>query len=189
MGKIILVTGGASSGKSEFAESLLEKIKYPNKRPLYIATSRIFDEEMQEKKLKHIKRRETFDWESIEIYEDVGKILSDESFFGKKILLDCITMLITNIIFGVDENFDGRDKILSQKIEDRVMCQIKEILDAIRKNEIDMIFVTNEVGLSVVSENPLSRFFVRLSGEVNKLISKNSDEVYFVVSGIPMKIK
>lgn len=188
MGKIILVTGGASSGKSEFAEGLLESIKKQDEKPLYIATSRIFDEEMQEKKLKHIKRRQAFNWDCLEIHEGVGEFIRDK-VFNRKILIDCVTMLITNIIFEFDKNFDGKDRTTSLKIKEEVELQIGEIIKVAREKDIDLILVTNEIGLSVVPENSLSRFFVKLSGEINNVLAKNSDEVYFVVSGIPMKIK
>lgn len=181
-GKIILITGGARSGKSEFAESLLKD----KKEVLYIATANITDDEMKNRIEKHKKRRPKA-WNTYEGFYDLDKVLYKRS--EKYILLDCITVMITNLMF--QENIDY-EKISSDELEEllnRIKKEFEKLIYAAIENKKQLIMVTNEVGYSVVPAYKLGRIFRDFAGNINKFIASISDEVYLVTCGIPLKIK
>lgn len=185
MGKIIYISGGISSGKSLFAEKLcFEK----NKKTVYIATAKAFDEEMKEKRRKHIERRKDKAWDTIEKYTEVSSIIDSSDFVYELALLDCVTMLISNIIFE-DEEFDVNSEIDCKKTFKKVEEEIDQLLKSISKSSCDFIIVSDELGLGGISENKLTRYFTDLCGKVNQKIASQSEEAYFLVSGIAMKIK
>ena len=180
---IIYVTGGARSGKSRFAEKLAEK----REKKLYIATALLLDEEMKERANQHkIDRGNS--WETFEGYKDLDKILRENS--GKEsILLDCITNMVTNIMFEKEVDWDRIKKDELQEIENRINLEIDKLLNEGKKFNGNLIIVSNEVGMGLVPEYPLGRHFRDMAGRVNQIIAEKADEVYFLVSGIPMKIK
>lgn len=186
MGKIILVSGGTSSGKSSFAEEYCTRL---NGKTAYIATSIIFDKEMEIKKYKHVKRREYKRWSTIEEHVNLCGVFEKEDFDYETVMIDCVTMYITNLIFDNDMEFDAKDIDIKEKKREKVKYNIEKMLNYISNSDVNFILVTNEIGMGVLPGNELSRFFAELSGEVNQMISSIADEVYFTVSGIPIKIK
>lgn len=181
---MILVTGGGRSGKSAFAESLAEK---QGRNVLYIATAVPFDQEMRQRIQKHQQRRPA-DWETLEDYVNLPDLIEKKASFFDCMLLDCITILITNLLF----HFNPTDNVADmnfEELEDKILDEIGRIADACEKTGKEMIFVTNEVGLGIVPENKLSRHFRDIAGKANQLLARRSKDVYFVVSGIPIKIK
>ena len=185
MSKLILVTGGARSGKSHYAESLC---RAQNNKTAYIATSIPFDEELKARVAKHRDMRPS-EWETFEVYENVYKVIPEIAKVYQTVILDCVTLMVNNLMFK--ENMDY-ESLSTQEI-DRLEASIKEqfikLMDAVRKTELYVVIVTNEIGLSPVAANKLTRIYTDIIGRINQLLAKNSDEVYFVVSGIPMKIK
>ena len=186
MGKLILVTGGARSGKSTYAENLA---KATINGVMYIATSIPFDDEMKERVKKHRARRPT-NWGTFEGYMDLKRVFLEKEIPFQTILLDCITIMVTNLMFEFGgfhvENLDEEE---INKIEDRILGEITEFLDVANLNTETSILVTNEVGFGIVPDNKLSRIFRDLSGRVNQYIASRADEVYLIVCGLPMKIK
>ena len=186
MGKIIFVSGGVSSGKSDFAEKLCREREG---KILYIATSLPLDEEMKEKKRKHIEKRAGMNWDTLEkyrgLYKDVEKISEKYS----TALLDCITMMVSNLIFEDDFNFDAEDIEEAEKKKEKIVYEVENLLKEIRKYGTDFIFVTNEIGLGGVSPNRLGRYFSQVCGEINRMVAEAADCAYLVVSGIPVLIK
>jgi len=191
MGKIILVSGGISSGKSDFAEDLTEKLQNIREtdKCLYIATSQIYDSEIEEKVKKHQMVRKKRGWDTKEIYKSIGTMILDQSFGYEVVILDCITMMITSLIFDDDINFDGLNKECCDIKSELVISEIEDIIGAIRCRDVDLVLVTNEVGLGGISPNRLTRFYNQLVGRVNQIVAKNADDVYLVVSSIGVKIK
>lgn len=198
MNKLIFVTGGARSGKSSFAEELCIN---QNNATAYIATSIPFDEEMKDRVRKHRESRPS-NWTTYEIYEDVYKIINEISKTHKTIILDCVTLLVTNLMFGskeinsrfenicdIDEYYEKAKRNEINEIEEYIKDQVKKLINEIKKTDLYVVIVTNEIGMSVVSSNKISRIYTDIVGRINQQIAKESDEVYFVVSGIPMKIK
>ncbi|SKC75779.1 bifunctional adenosylcobinamide kinase/adenosylcobinamide-phosphate guanylyltransferase [Maledivibacter halophilus] len=184
--KIILITGGARSGKSSFAEKLTAKL---SENVAYIATALPFDDGMKDRIKKHRESRPNY-WTTYEIYKDIYKYIDEISVKHDVILLDCITILVTNLMFeNSDLGWDDINMERASEIEEYIKEQVSLLIKKIRAVEINCVLVTNEVGLGIVPENRLSRIFRDIAGRINQFIAGNSDEVYFTVSGIPMKIK
>jgi adenosylcobinamide kinase/adenosylcobinamide-phosphate guanylyltransferase len=182
MSKIILVTGGTRSGKSSFGEELL---KHKDK-VLYIATSIITDEEMQERVNIHKSRRNK-NWVTFEGYKDLKETIrvTDCNF----IMLECVTTMITNLLFDKYTDFDNISKSEISILEESIRQQFKELIDACREFDKEIVIITNEVGFGLISEYKLGRIFTDISGRVNQLLGRLSDEAYLVVSGLPLKLK
>ena len=185
MSKIILVTGGARSGKSSFAESLC---KDRNNSTAYIATSVAFDDEMKERVRKHQESRPQ-EWETYEIYKDIYKIIKEISEKHDTAILDCITLLVNNLMFvdGIDIDTATEQEI--NELEDYIKDQVTKLIEEVKKTDLYFVMVTNEIGLGVVPGYKLGRVYCDFVGRVNQMLGKLSDEVYFTVCGIPTKIK
>ena len=194
---LIFVTGGAKSGKSKFAEELILKLNNGKQENIYLATSLVFDEEMKEKVRLHKERRKN-DWRTVETYKNFENSLN--KYFPKtknevknNILVDCLTNLITNIIFEKEyidwENFDKKSYIQDlEKLDKIVKNSVNELIN-VSKNFENVVIVSNELGMGLVPNYPLGRYFREIAGKMNQVVAEKADEVYFVVSGIPMKIK
>lgn len=181
MGKIILITGGARSGKSRFAEEYVTKY---GKSIAYIATSQIYDDEMAYRVKLHRKRRPS-SWQTFEAPFNAHEAISEAFKAHDTILFDCITLYLSNYICAKEtENFSlaelscGAQKMIGQLIEAVAKAPDKTC-----------VFVTNEVGSGIVPENQLARNYRDLAGLCNQQLAQSADEVYFVVSGIPLQIK
>lgn len=196
MGKLCLVTGGARSGKSIFAEKLAKDL---NESVLYIATSIVFDDEMKERVKKHRQQRPS-NWETFEGYKNLAPIVRTAQGKHRGILLDCVTIMMTNLLFDeVGTAFDGRESAVNineiisserlQEVETKIIEEFKSFIDALEDTDITTIVVTNEIGFGVVPETVLGRVFRDIAGRVNQYIASRADEVYLVVCGIDMKIK
>lgn len=186
-GQITLVTGGARSGKSAFAEKLCaergEKIGY-------IATAAALDEGMVERIKRHKERRPD-SWTTFEKQQMLHDLMNKDSMRDYDVfLLDCLTVLTTNIMLSDYEiDWDTIPRETVNYIEEQVLTQIEALIDSVMKHGHKVIVVTNEVGLGIVPENRLARIYRDIAGKANEIVAKHAGEVYFVVSGIPMKIK
>lgn len=186
MGKAILITGGARSGKSSYAEKLAKELEG---NVLYIATSIPFDEEMKLRIKKHKESRPQ-EWDTFEGYKGLGRVISDKGRQYKGILLDCITVMVTNLFLeytGMEGiNFPREDFIKAEKAIEK---EIEELMKGIGESEATVMLVTNELGSGIVPENTLARAFRDIAGRVNQYIGSRCDEVYMTVCGIPLKLK
>lgn len=185
MGKLILITGGARSGKSSFAEKMAADI---SERVLYIATAVPFDEEMQDRIKKHKESRPQ-NWDTYEGYKDIDVIIEDANSYGA-ILLDCVTVMLTNLMWeypGMD--FDVPSLEVLARAEEYVRLEFDKLLKAAQEYKGSLIMVTNELGSGLVPESPISRSFRDIAGRVNQQIAAHCHEVYLAVCGIPMKVK
>ena len=179
LGKIILVTGGARSGKSSFAEKLALKIG--KGRAAYIATAQIFDKEMANRVKVH-KQRRGDEWTTFEApFSAEDKILAAGKNFSA-ILFDCVTIYISNFICAA--NLDDE-----QKNYDDLRILIQKLIDSAKNSDSTIIFVTNEVGSGIVPENKLSRRFRDLAGFANQMLAENSDKVFLTVAGFAVDVK
>lgn len=185
MSKIILVTGGARSGKSGFAESLCRE---QNNSTAYIATSVVFDDEMKERVRKHQESRPK-EWRTYEIYKDIYSIIDEIGEKHDTVIMDCVTLMVNNLMFTYGIDVDKATSKELDELENYIRDQIEKLLDAVKKTNLYFVIVSNEIGMGIVPANKLSRIYRDFVGRANQLIGKYSDEVYFVVSGIPMKVK
>jgi len=186
MGKLVLITGGARSGKSRFAENLARGLQGP---VLYVATAQIFDEEMKIRVRKHRESRPA-EWDTLEAYRGLGKTISsqDQKYCG--ILIDCITIMVTNLMWEIPEIQAEEFTVQNiEKAEFFIMEEVKDLVEGTFRMESTVIMVTNELGSGIVPEYPLSRAFRDIAGRVNQYIAAHADEVYLVVCGIPLRIK
>ncbi len=168
MKKIILITGGQRSGKSRHAELLALNL---SQNPVYLATAHIWDDEFRDRVRKHQERRGP-QWTNIE----EEKELSLHNLTGRVVVIDCVTLWLTNFFF---ENSDV----------DQTLEKVKTEFDRFTQYDATYIFVTNEIGSGGVSENAIQRKFTDLEGWMNQYIASKADEVILMVSGIPVKIK
>lgn len=184
--RIIFCTGGARSGKSEFAETLaLSKEGQKG----YIATGQAYDEEMKHRIHLHQERRKKI-WNNYEIpyamSAEIQKVLDECSV----VLVDCLTMWTTNLVLQ-DGEFTSQEDINNR--ERFILSEVQAVLDAIRAyrgdDEKTIIFVTNEIGLGIVPENQLARIFRDIMGRVNRMVAAEADEVYMTISGMTIDIK
>lgn len=168
MKKIILITGGQRSGKSEYAERLALSL---SPHPVYMATAHVWDEEFRRRVEKHQERRGP-EWENIEEERE----LSRHDLTGRVVLIDCLTLWATNYFFELKE-------------VDKTLVALKAEFDRLAAQEATLIVVTNEIGSGGVSENAVQRRFTDLLGWMNQYVARRADEVVWMVSGIPVKIK
>jgi len=194
MAKIVLVTGGARSGKSAFAEEQLAD----RERVCYIATGlpREEDPEWQERIRLHQERRPA-SWTTQEQYAGLADWLREQSH--PVYLLDCATLLTSNRLFDLiaqhfpdkleltEENFLSRQEqsFLLQLLEE----EWQELLSAIHQTDAECWIVTDEVGLGIVPETRLGRFFRDVQGKINQLIAKEASEAYLVICGLAQQLK
>jgi adenosylcobinamide kinase/adenosylcobinamide-phosphate guanylyltransferase len=165
---VILITGGARSGKSKRAETRVRA--FPG-RPVYIATAEALDAEMDERIANHRARRGT-DWIEREVPLDLVPALVATDGGGAR-LVDCLTLWLSNLMHA------ERDWSRA----------VAELADALPRLASSVVLVTNEVGLGIVPDNALARSFRDAAGIMNQTIAGVADEVEFVVAGLPMKLK
>lgn len=198
MKRIILVTGGQRSGKSTYAEKMVLEMAagssvHADGRAVYMATSRIWDEEFAHRVKMHQERRGP-QWINLE----EPKYLGRHDVAGRVVLIDCVTLWSTNFFFDLstevlDESamatMNAGEAQESANLVERTLQQIKDEFERFTSQDATFVFVTNEIGLCGVPENKVQRQFTDLLGWLNQYIASRADEVVFMVSGIPMKIK
>jgi len=172
MGKIIFILGGARSGKSTYA---LRLAKEGNNKVAFIATCTPCDKEMEERIDLHKKKRPS-SWQTFEEPKDLGALVKKIKSDFNIIIIDCLTLLISNLL---SEGLTDSD----------IESKISEVLDLLKPAKCTAVVVSNEVGLGIVPENQLARRFRDLAGRVNQVVAKEAIEVLFMASGIPVKIK
>jgi len=172
MGKLIFITGGARSGKSKYAAKLAKNI---SRKVLFLATGTAKDEEMKKRIEEHKKSRPIY-WETVEETKDIASALLNIKSSYKVIIIDCLTFFISNLLLdGIDEK--------------TILGEIKKIVEIILKADYTTIVISNEVGGGIVPDNELGRKFRDTAGLTNQIIAESAQQVYLVVSGIPIKIK
>ena len=169
MTNIIFITGGERSGKSSFAQQMAEKL---SSSPVYLATARIWDTDFAER-IEHHKSERDERWTTIE----EEKKLSRQNLEGKVVVIDCITLWLTNIF--ADNHFDY----------DKTLAEAQKEWDLFVKQDFTLIVVTNEIGMSLHAQTESGRKFVELQGRLNQYIAGIAKEAFLMVSGISVKIK
>lgn len=185
-GKLILVTGGARSGKSTFAERYAVG---SDKKVIYIATAGADDEEMK-RRIENHRLNRPVDFVTVEEQYYPCDVLSKQGDAGTFFLLDCLTLLLNNHLLGSGDHLEideSKENIL--KRADVALEYISFLAGCMQKNSADVLVVTNEVGMGVVPEHFLGRVYRDMAGKANQLVAAQSDETWLLVCGIPTRIK
>lgn len=191
MGILTLVLGGARSGKSTFAENRANELG--GEKVLYVATSETKDEEMQQRVERHRSERSSV-WETIEAPRKVAQAIRWARSDEKVILLDCMTFLVANHLMDAaapeDHPFDdpSADPFDAQ-IEADVVAEVKALVEYVQEADVELLVVSNEVGLGVVPPYELGRAYRDILGRANQILARHADEVQLLVAGIPMRVK
>jgi adenosylcobinamide kinase / adenosylcobinamide-phosphate guanylyltransferase len=168
-GTFTLVTGGARSGKSGFAERLAASLGQP---VLFVATAEPLDEDMRQRIERHRLSRPA-GWQTIEEPLSVAVALRARAPSGGAVLLDCVTLLVSNLLLA------GRP----------VRPEVDALVQWQKQSGAILIAVTNEVGLGIVPDNALARQYSDALGEANQVLAAAADEVILMVAGLPLAIK
>ncbi|HEY9005012.1 bifunctional adenosylcobinamide kinase/adenosylcobinamide-phosphate guanylyltransferase [Ohtaekwangia sp.] len=166
---IILVTGGARSGKSRYAQ---ERAKQTTDLPVYVATARQWDGDFQDRIKRHQQERGP-EWTS----HEAEKYVSALALSDRVVVVDCITLWLTNFFIDHKQDINA------------ALTEFKQEIDKLATQQNTFIIVTNEIGMGVHAETEAGRKFVDLQGWANQYVAAIADEVIFMVSGIPVKIK
>ena len=181
--QIILCSGGARSGKSEFAERLALATEG---RKAYVATGQAFDEEMIDRIKKHQERRGEI-WNNFEVPLHLAKEWQNISQTADVILIDCLTMFTTNHMMAHGSIQGQQD---ANQLEATVLTELETLLASINSCEgKTVIFVTNEIGLGIVPDNKLARYFRDIAGRVNRTVATAADKLFLTISGVTIELK
>ena len=170
-GPIVLVTGGARSGKIRYAE---ERARKAGRRLLYVATAEARDEEMTRRIAEHRKRRGDA-WITVEEPVEITRRLLEHRGEVDAAVVDCLTLWASNLLSRGDEK--------------QARSKVEELADNLREINFPLFLVTNEVGSGIVPDNPLARAFRDLAGWANQRLAAAADEVVLLVAGLPMTVK
>ena len=166
---ITLILGGARSGKSGFAEQLITD---SGLEPVYVATGRSFDAEMEER-IRHHRERRGADWQTIEEPLALIDVLEAQARDGRAVLVDCLTLWVTNLMM------DDRD------VDD----EASRLADSLSGTGGAVVLVSNEVGLGIVPDNAMARQFRDHAGRLHQLVAARAQDVYLMAAGLPLKMK
>lgn len=177
--KLTFILGGARSGKSTYAEKIA---RGSASQVLYVATATAGDDEMAARIAAHRAARPA-EWMTLEAPRQVGQAINAYIPHPELVLLDCLTLLTSNILLSFPDDA-GMDVI-----QEAVDAEIDQLLAAIDSLDIPWIIVSNEVGLGLVPAYPLGRTYRDVLGRANQKLAAAADEVVFMVAGIPMLVK
>lgn len=179
MGKYMtLILGGARSGKSAYAQKILEEKAEP---VLYVATATAGDEEMAARIAAHQAARPA-GWKTLEVPLKVGWAIREADFNGN-VLLDCLTLLTSNVLMACPQPLD------EQAYSEAVEQEIEEIIAAYQAHSGIWVLVSNEVGLGLVPPDYMSRCYRDALGRANQRLAAAADRVIFMAAGLPLTVK
>ena len=167
--QVILVGGGARSGKSRFALGLARRL---GGRKAFLATAEARDQEMEER-IAHHQRQRRSEFETIE--EPVAVAAALARIDADVVVVDCLTLWLANLL-------------LRDEIPERVLRHVDDLVSVLRELPLDVILVTNEVGMGIVPDNPLGRAFRDVCGVAHQRLSRTADQVYFAVLGTILRL-
>ena len=178
MGQLILVLGGARSGKSAFAQRLAAE--RGGEGVVYVATAEAGDDEMAQRIERH-RRGRPAGWRTLEQPRDVAAAIRREAGEAPVVLVDCLTLLVSNRLVEAADPFEPA-------VEAAVMAEVQGLVACADERAGALIVVSNEVGLGLVPDNPLGRAFRDIVGRANQVLARHADAVYFMVAGLPMRL-
>jgi adenosylcobinamide kinase/adenosylcobinamide-phosphate guanylyltransferase len=166
---IVLVTGGTRSGKSRYAQ---QRAKQLTDNPVYVATARVWDDDFKQRIARHQQERGP-EWSNFE----TEKYISTLSLTDKVVVIDCVTLWLTNFFVDHQQNIGSALREFQQEI------------DTLEAQQVTFIIITNEIGMGLHADTEVGRKFVDLQGWANQYIASKAGEVIFMVSGIPLQVK
>ena len=182
MGRLTFILGGARSGKSDHAQRLAEAGAEP---VTFIATAQALDEEMRQRIDAHRQRR-SGEWVTLELSTGVGKYMSEHAAQGGVVLLDCLTLLISNVMLQAGADPEVTDEAGARAAVEHELAALRE---AIENSKANWIVISNEVGQGIVPAYPAGRLFRDLLGWANQMMAGRASDVIWMVAGIPVPIQ
>lgn len=183
---LTFVIGGARSGKSTFAEL---KAKEYSEKVLYIATAAVTDEAMADRVKKHREQRPA-SWQTLEMYSDFKTLINKAEFNQSEVvLLDCITTMIGNYMVESKLDFDVCSVEDVNILENKITEEVFSLINVCKENNKKLIIVSNETGMGLVPSYYMGNYFRDISGRINNKIGVQAEHMYFIFSGIPIKLK
>ncbi|MFC2068857.1 bifunctional adenosylcobinamide kinase/adenosylcobinamide-phosphate guanylyltransferase [Chloroflexota bacterium] len=178
-----LIIGGVRSGKSNYAQKLAIGLSQP---VLFVATGEAGDEEMRLRIEEHKKIRPA-SWRTLEVTTNVGQRIGEGLGTAQTVIVDCITLLVSNV---VNKHLDSRGELSDiHLIEEKVMMEIRGLIDCINRDKAHFIIVTNEVGSGLMPINRVGRLYCDLLGSANQILAQWADVVLMMVAGLALRIK
>ncbi len=187
-GEITFVLGGARSGKSRYAEELVTAMEGDHSGSVvYVATAGILDEEMAHRVALHRAARPSH-WATLEAQDHVADKLL-ELAPRSLILLDCLTMMLSNAMLKRPVDWDNLSRADRKREEAAVLAEVDQFLVAVRERELRAVVVSNQVGGGIVPTSALGRVFRDIAGWANQRLARDASRVYLLTAGIPQLIK
>ncbi|MEE9203008.1 MAG: bifunctional adenosylcobinamide kinase/adenosylcobinamide-phosphate guanylyltransferase [Dehalococcoidia bacterium] len=174
---LVLVLGGVRSGKSRFAQELAQE---RGERVLFVATAAPGDQEMERRIALH-QRDRSIHWRTVEALTGAGEAILREAGDAQVVIVDCLTLLLSNLWGGEEEPVEA--------LEERALFEVEGLVRAARELSAHVIVVSNEVGLGLVPPYPVGRAYRDLLGLANQRLAQEADEVYFLMAGLPLRLK
>lgn len=185
MSDLVLITGGARSGKSSFAELLAAQ---PGLPVIYIATAQVYDDEMAIRVKKHREQRPA-NWGLVEEPLAIPSVLENLRKENAVVLLDCVTLWLTNLLLADYPEGSSNDPFRYDEKEKEILHQVRAVAQLAQEITPQVLLVSNEVGQGIVPDNPLSRAYRDLAGRANQILGHAANKVYYVVAGYPIEVK
>jgi adenosylcobinamide kinase/adenosylcobinamide-phosphate guanylyltransferase len=181
MGRVILILGGARSGKSAYAQQIAKRLCQGKRGVIYIATAVAGDEEMQERIARHRAARPPF-WKTLEAPRKAARVIEEIGEESQVIILDCLTLLVSNLML---DKVDGETMVR----EEDILGEVESLVQTAKGVKSQVIVVSNEVGLGIVPTTKLGCLFRDIAGRANQLVAREADEVYVMWAGIATRVK
>jgi adenosylcobinamide kinase / adenosylcobinamide-phosphate guanylyltransferase len=180
MGRLLLVLGGARSGKSAYAQRLAQELGRDD--VLFVATAEAWDEDMAQRIARHRQERPAT-WRTLETPRQVGQTIALHLHDTAVVLVDCLTLLVSNTLLHCGASPDPA------AAEAAVQKEVAALVQTSQASAATCIVVSNEVGLGLVPDNPLGRLYRDLLGRANQTLAARAEAVYFMVAGLPVDVK
>jgi adenosylcobinamide kinase/adenosylcobinamide-phosphate guanylyltransferase len=180
MGQLILVLGGARSGKSAYAQRLAQVLG--GEQVLFVATAEAGDEEMAQRIARHQQTR-PLAWQTVEAPRQIGETLRASHSTARVVLVDCLSLLVSNALMPLGDmpGLEAAEAVVREEVEG--------LLRLLEASPATWLVVSNEVGLGLVPETPLGRVYRDLLGQANQALAAQAQAVYLLVAGLAVEVK